>query len=174
MVATAEEDSRLFWHHQQREPEYARGKPYHPYPVVVLTLMHDLPMFVSQLMINLWNTEGIRFCFFSYETLQMIMNIRINVYTFATIIVVLSETWFMQPDSARAFCKPQYSQFEFFSLLALIVTKWIWLMVVFNCHYMRQYAYQLPKHSRITKWTRLALFWRSCGVHLHVTCYVRW
>ena len=67
MVATAEEDSRLFLHHQQREPEYARGKPYQPYPVVVLTLVHNLPMFLSQLMINLWNAEGIRFCFFLWN-----------------------------------------------------------------------------------------------------------
>ena len=87
MVATAEEDSRLFLHHQQREPEYARGKPYHPY-VVVLTLMHDLPMFVSQLYDQPMKYRRYKILFVFYETLQMIMNIRINVYTFATNIVV--------------------------------------------------------------------------------------
>ena len=104
MVATAEEDSRLFLHHQQREPEYARGKPYQPYPVVVLTLVHDLPMFVSQLMINLWNTEGIRFCFFLWNSAND-HECQSKCLRICNQYCCLSETWFMQPDPSF-FTKP--------------------------------------------------------------------
>ena len=88
MVATAEEDSRLFLHHQQREPEYARGKPYQPYPVVVLnTNAQSTNVFISAYDQPV-KYRRYKILFVFYETLQMIMNIRINVYTFATNIVV--------------------------------------------------------------------------------------
>ena len=111
MVATAEEDSRLFLHHQQREPEYARGKPYQPYPVVVLTLVHNLPMFLSQLMINLWNTEGIRFCFFLWNSAND-HECQSKCLRICNQYCCLSETWFKQPDPSF-FYEAWYSRYVY-------------------------------------------------------------